>query len=364
MSSPQPGARAPRLSVVIPSYNSAQWLPSTLSALADAVRDADVATEVIVVDDGSTDDTPAAVTQAAASFPGDLRVMTQPNRGRFLARWAGIQAAAADLVLLLDSRVLVHRGALRHVLAGVAAEPSRTAWNAVVVTDPAAPLVGLFWEVPTHVFWGRYLRSPRVLDLTGDNFDEAPKGTTMFLARKDVLIDAFEFAWPDGDTKLVSDDTKVLRRIAQLEGIRLDPGFSATYRPRTTLRGFLAHTLDRGTLFVDSYAGTTLARSVILIALALAPILLIALVVVLFVVGSPAIAWAICIAVVALALLPAVIAAFNRCRGRAILAFVVGLPLFVFPFWLGLVRGIFIHRESFVRSRQSTGAIAPRTERR
>lgn len=364
MDSVHTGAGAPTLSVVIPSFNSAPWLPSTLGALADAIREAEVAAEVIVVDDGSTDGTGEIVAGLAASFPGELRVVSQPNRGRFLARWEGIGAAAADLVLLLDSRVLVHRGSLRHVLHEIEREPDRSAWNATVVTDPRAPLVGLFWEVPTHVFWGRYLRSPLPMDFTADNFDRSPKGTTMFLAKKAVLVDAFEHAWPDGDARLVSDDTKVLRRIAQTRAIRLDPGFSATYRPRTTVRGFVKHTYDRGTLFVDSYAGTTAARSVILVGLALLPILLFGALVALFAAGLTAIAWALLFLALLSALLPAAIAAMNRCGGRAVLAFVSCLPLFVIPFWLGLGRGVFIHRGSFTGFRKSNLAIAPRTERR
>jgi hypothetical protein len=364
VSSGSDGAASPVLSVVIPSYNSAEWLPSTIGALAEAVREAGAPTELVVVDDGSSDGTPQAVDRAAASFPGVVRVLTQPNRGRFLARWEGITNAAADLVLLLDSRVLVHRGAIRHVLQEISKDPARVAWNASVVTDPKAPLVGLFWEVPTHVFWGRYLRSPRPFDLTPENFDQAPKGTTMFLARRDVLTDAFEHAWPRGDAKLVSDDTKVLRRIADTSTIRLDPAFSATYRPRTTVHGFITHTFDRGTLFVDSYAGTTGLRSAIILLLAVLPIAMTAAVVALLVAGYPAIVWGICIGVVLLCLLPALVAAWNRCPARAVWAFVVCLPVFVIPFWLGLVRGVIMHRRSFVQSAHHREGAQPGTERR
>lgn len=360
---PDSEGRVPAVTVAIPSYNSARWLPSTLAALAHAIVASGARAEVIVIDDGSTDDTRDVVTAAAASFPGELRVVTQDNSGRFLARWEGIRLAAADLILLLDSRVLIHPDSLGHVLDSIKEDPALVAWNAAVVTDADAPLVGLFWEVPTHVFWGRYLRAPRVLDLTAENFDQAPKGTTMFLARKDVLVDAFQNAWPVGDTKLVSDDTKVLRRIATTRSIRLDPAFSATYRPRTTVRGFIAHTYDRGTLFVDSYAGTSPARSTILIALAIAPVLLVATISVLFGAGLAGVVWWICLTMLFIVLLPAAIAAVNRCRARSILAYVCCLPLFVIPFWLGLVRGVLIHRKSFARIRRSNKAAAPRTER-
>jgi hypothetical protein len=186
----------------------------------------------------------------------------------------------------------------------------------------------------------------------------------MFLARKDVLIDAFEHAWPDGDAKLVSDDTKVLRRIAQTRKIRLDPGFSATYRPRTSVRGFVKHTYDRGTLFVDSYAGTTSARSFLLLFLAIAPILFVTVLAVLLVAGYPRIAAALVLATGALGLLPAAVAAVNRCPARSLWAYIASLPVFVIPFWLGLVRGVVLHRRSFAQNPHPREGVAPGTELR
>lgn len=358
MSGTTPGAETPELSVVVPSYQSARWLPSTLAALAGAVEYAGAHVEVVVVDDGSTDDTREVVAAAAATFPGALHLIHQDNRGRFLARWAGLTAARSELVLLLDSRVLVDPQSIAYVLAGASESGAPAAWNAHVRTDAGAPLVGLFWEVPTHVFWGGYLRAPRPFDLTAETFDRAPKGTGMFLARRELLQAAFRQAWPEGDARLVSDDTKVLRWIAASTGIRLDPAFSGVYRPRTTVAGFLRHSLDRGTLFVDSYAGTGLLRSAVLIALAAAPIVVLAALVALLGVG----AWALAVAVVVLGFaamaVPLVVAAVNRCPGRSLLAYAACLPLFVIPFWLGLVRGVFVHRGAFRGGAATADALA------
>lgn len=339
------------LSVVIPSFDSARWLPSTLDALAAAVRAADIPVEVVVVDDGSTDDTMAVLQSLEAGFPGELVVIAQANAGRFLARWTGLQHARSATVLLLDSRVVIDPDALRHYVSASRAEPAQRAWNGYVVTDPSSPLVGLFWEVPTHVFWGRFLRSPRPFDLTNDTFDSAPKGTGMFIAPKADLEAAFLASWPEGDARLVSDDTKILRHIADSASIRLDPGISAMYRPRTTLRGFVRHTFDRGTLFVDSYAGTRLVRSLALLLLVALPVIALAALIVLLAIGMTGLALAVIVVIVVLALSPVPVAAFNRCTGRGILAFVVCLPVFVVPFWLGLVRGVFIHRRAFLRAR-------------
>lgn len=349
MSEKRNGETALVMSVVIPSFNSARWLPSTLDALAAAVRAAAIEVEVIIVDDGSTDDTAEVLRSAAVGFPGNLIIVSQENSGRFLARWAGLQRSRAETVFLLDSRVLVAPDALRHYVAAGREEPSKIAWNGFVITDSSSPLVGLFWEVPTHVFWGRFLRHPRPFDLTSDTFDAAPKGTGMFIARRDVLEQAFLVGWPDGDPRLVSDDTKILRHIASTHTIRLDPRLLAVYRPRTNLRGFVGHTFDRGTLFVDSYAGTGAVRSSVILLLAALPIVAVAAVVVLSVLGLGAPALALVAALVVAAMSPVVIAAINRCRPRGLLAYIVCLPVFVVPFWLGLVRGIAVHRRAFLR---------------
>jgi len=337
----------PGLSIVVPSYNSAPWLPATIEALAESVRRADASVEVIVVDDGSTDETVEVIHRLAADFPGALKILSQENRGRFLARWAGIERATAELIMLLDSRVILAPDALARLLPAVDAEPAIGGWNAHVLIDPNAPLVGSFWEVPTHIFWGGYLRRPRPYDLTSETFDRAPKGTGAFLAPKGVLIDAFTSAWPEGDARLISDDTKILRRIAERGGIRLLPAFVATYRPRTTVRAFVKHSFDRGTLFVDSYAGTSVLRSLVILLVAFAPPALLLLLMGLVLIGSAAAAAAIALAVVLLALCPLIPASINRCPARGLLSYVCYLPVFVCPFWAGLVRGVVIHRRAF-----------------
>src|SRR3712207_8191046 len=56
-------------------------------------------------------------------------------------------------------RSLLGPTSLAHVEETVTAAPAATVWNGHANTDPAAPLVGHFWEVITYSFWGGYLRS-------------------------------------------------------------------------------------------------------------------------------------------------------------------------------------------------------------
>jgi glycosyltransferase involved in cell wall biosynthesis len=86
----------PAISVIIPTYNRARIIGRAIeSALAQTCQNF----EVIVVDDGSTDDT-AAILQG---FQGRVRCLRQENRGVSAARNAGIAAAAGKWVAFLDS---------------------------------------------------------------------------------------------------------------------------------------------------------------------------------------------------------------------------------------------------------------------
>lgn len=83
-----------RISVVIPTYNHARWLPESIeSALNQTLKPY----EIIVVDDGSKDDTREVV----GRFP--VKYVYQQNAGLSAARNKGIEVASGDWVALLDA---------------------------------------------------------------------------------------------------------------------------------------------------------------------------------------------------------------------------------------------------------------------
>jgi glycosyltransferase involved in cell wall biosynthesis len=83
------------VSIVIPCYNQAHYLRQSIES---AVGQTHPSTDVIVVDDGSTDDT-AAVAAAYA----DVRCVRQDNRGPSGARNAGLSVARGAFVIVLDA---------------------------------------------------------------------------------------------------------------------------------------------------------------------------------------------------------------------------------------------------------------------
>lgn len=93
-------AALPSVSVIIPAYNAGRFLANTIGSTRRWLDDAALPHELIVVDDGSTDQTAAT---AAACGP-DIRVIRlQPNRGKGAAVRAGMLAAKLDWALFMDA---------------------------------------------------------------------------------------------------------------------------------------------------------------------------------------------------------------------------------------------------------------------
>jgi len=87
--------REPLVSVIIPAYNSAAYIAETIGSVLHQTFD-DL--ELIVVDDGSSDDTPAVVTACGPR----VRLIPQANAGVCAARNRGIREAAGRYLCLLD----------------------------------------------------------------------------------------------------------------------------------------------------------------------------------------------------------------------------------------------------------------------
>jgi len=91
------------LSIVIPAFNEARRLPPTLKALRECLATLPLDTEVVVVDDGSTDDTAGVCKALLQSWPA-LRVLRyEGNRGKGHAVRYGMLRARGSIRILIDA---------------------------------------------------------------------------------------------------------------------------------------------------------------------------------------------------------------------------------------------------------------------
>jgi glycosyltransferase involved in cell wall biosynthesis len=110
------------VSIIIPCYNQGRFLPE---AVASVVAQSYPHRELIIVDDGSTDDTAAIAEQQIAAHAGHaIRLIRQPNSGLSASRNAGIAAARGPYILPLDADDALEPEMLAATVAVLDAQPA------------------------------------------------------------------------------------------------------------------------------------------------------------------------------------------------------------------------------------------------
>lgn len=190
---------APAVSVVVPTANRAGYLEVALASLAE--QDLDEPYEVIVVDDGSTDETARVAERAGARL-----LRHDPPRGANAARNAGIEAAQADLVALVDDDVAAPPGWLRALVDGARRHPEAEAFGGPI----RARLEG-----PAPRSCGRELPPITTLDLGPDDVEAELVWSANMLVRRSAIerVGPFDAALPTG-----GDEEDWLRRLRAAGG--------------------------------------------------------------------------------------------------------------------------------------------------
>ncbi|MGD0453145.1 MAG: glycosyltransferase [Solirubrobacteraceae bacterium] len=245
---------APTLSIVTPVYDEPHWIGVMVADAVEAVkRSSFTDPELIIVDDGSDEETKAALERLQPPLP--MRVIRQENQGRVLARLAGVRAARGDLVLLLDARVSLQHDGLQFLSERLDADGTLPIWNGHCEIDLRGNPYARFWNVLTEVAYSDYLANPRTMSYSIEQFDRYPKGTGCFLAPRKALLDAIEnFDSRYADSRDANDDTSIIRVLAAQQPINISPSFACVYRSRDALRPFLSHAFHRGIHFIDGWA--------------------------------------------------------------------------------------------------------------
>jgi glycosyltransferase involved in cell wall biosynthesis len=240
----------PSLSIVIPVFKQPSWIVRTIQHAAEAVERSgfEQAEIVVVVADSETREVLMGLDP-----PLPMRVLDEEVPGRFAARQQGAEAARGDLLLLLDSRVLLAPDSLRFVSSRIQDENDLPIWSAHIEFNVSTPY-GRFWNVLIPLVWWRYYSKPRTTSFGLEEYDHFSKATTCFLAPRKMLIDAKgEFSTYYSDTRKASDDTGLIRLLAARQQINVSPHFACTYNPHDNYRSFMHNIVERGMTFLDSY---------------------------------------------------------------------------------------------------------------
>ena len=99
------------LSIIVPCYNHAEYLPECLDSCVNQDQ-----CEIIVVDDGSTDNSLQIAKSYQEKYPFKVKVISQVNKGLASARNSGIMNAFYQLILPLDADDILMEGAVKKIL--------------------------------------------------------------------------------------------------------------------------------------------------------------------------------------------------------------------------------------------------------
>lgn len=125
----------PRLALVTPAYNQAQFLVDTI----ESVLSQEVPIEYLVIDDGSTDDTPAVLKR----FSGSIEFMSRENRGQTATINEGWRRTSAPIIGWLNSDDTLLPGAAQFAIEYFDEHPEvDIVYGTTLFTDAAGNVVG------------------------------------------------------------------------------------------------------------------------------------------------------------------------------------------------------------------------------
>ena len=240
------------LSVVVPVFNEMEHIAQTLTLAHQSLVKSGIPFEIIVSDDGSSDESKMKV--GNLSLP-HVHLVENSHKGRIATRLSGVTKAKFENVLLLDARIRLDADSITNLKDLIFNIPGSVFWNGHINLTNLEKVQVSIWQTLVAIGWGTYARNPRLCSFGIDEFDRYPKGTGLFLAPRNLWITELSELQreQENNSTNLSDDTRLLRKFAEQNNIWISPDFSASYQPRVSTKSFLSNLIYRGSTFVDSY---------------------------------------------------------------------------------------------------------------
>ena len=208
--------RPPRLSVIIPAFNEAP----TLEEIVGRVQATGLVFETIIVDDGSTDATPAILEKLADAAGAELQVFRHlGNRGKGAAIATGLRAATGEVVLVQDADLEYDPADYAALLAPFERAGVRVVYGSRNLRENPQSSFSFYWGGRLLSWVANRLYGSRITDeSTGFKVVE-----TQLMRELELETDGFEFC-----AELTA---KLLRRGVEINEVPI------SYRPRSRAEG-------------------------------------------------------------------------------------------------------------------------------
>lgn len=325
-----------KISIVIPVYNEESFISGLLESIY-RIQYPPEYYEVIVVSDGSTDSTVSMV----ENFPSVRLIELKENQGRYPARKIGAEAATYPHILFVDSRTIVYPD----ILSVINESTKKIIIGNVLSVEKPGSFEVFYTSIRRKVFPKYYANRSEIIELNKDNFDSLPKGTTVLFVQKDVLLRAYEDLSHVKMGKESSDDIKLIRACVQHTPAVIHPDVKITSFYRKSFLKSIKHlALYRGSTFVDYYLDPSLRNFWIVIVFPLFALLGI-------LISSIIVPVSISVKLVILIGLDLIITLFLSKTFREFYIILFMLPLCVFVFYAGIIRGVALKYYTVVKNK-------------
>lgn len=210
----------PVVSIITPLFNKSSYVAATIASVRAQTL---VDWEMIVVDNGSTDDGPEQV-RHLASQDSRIRLLSSPKRGPGTARNFGLAQATGDWVLFLDADDLIEPGYLQTQFVVAAACPKA----AIIAGSWQEFQDGVDRKVVVHEPAGRDWSRPRLLDHAIAYTCWAVHAA---IIRRVALEPGYE--WPEDLDRYLAEDTVFWFRLVDAHAVAYSGSQGALYRTQT-----------------------------------------------------------------------------------------------------------------------------------
>jgi len=233
------------ISVIVPVYNGEETIGKCLYNLVNQDFPKDQY-EIIVVNDGSTDNTVDIIEKYAEKYNIVKLITLDQNKGRIIARITGAKSASYDLLLFVDSRRIATNDLLIN-LERIEYQP--IVQGQILESQEKDSL----YERVLYLFRRKYYFSEvwnsKVYWINKHNFDRSPKGTGCLLIDRNLFLEC----QPSDKGRHVNDDTKILKQVVKHKPILRHQDVKVKYIARNKSKSALKHIFYRGIRFQDYY---------------------------------------------------------------------------------------------------------------